>query len=61
MRWGLPPSDPRAYLEQNEMADRSLDWPFFEDRHRGLAAQVEDFAAGLEIDHSDIDVPAGRW
>ncbi|MCA2010987.1 acyl-CoA dehydrogenase family protein [Cereibacter sphaeroides] len=38
------------------MADRSfLDWPFFEDRHRALAAQVEDFAAGLEIDHSDTD------
>ncbi|WP_068300005.1 acyl-CoA dehydrogenase family protein [Pararhodobacter sp. CCB-MM2] len=38
------------------MADRSfLDWPFFEDRHRALAAQVEDFAAGLDIDHSDTD------
>jgi len=38
------------------MADRSfLDWPFFEDKHRALAAQVEDFAAGLDIDHSDTD------
>jgi len=38
------------------MADRSfLDWPFFEDRHRALAAEVEDFAAGLDIDHADTD------
>ncbi|PTX01680.1 acyl-CoA dehydrogenase family protein [Pararhodobacter aggregans] len=38
------------------MADRSfLDWPFFEERHRALAAEVEDFAAGLDIDHADTD------
>ena len=38
------------------MADRSfLNWPFFEDRHRALAAEVEAFAAGLHIDHGDTD------
>lgn len=38
------------------MADRSfLDWPFFEERHRALAAEVEAFAAGLDIDHGDTD------
>ncbi|WP_417599022.1 acyl-CoA dehydrogenase family protein [Pararhodobacter oceanensis] len=38
------------------MADQTfLNWPFFEDRHRALAAEVEAFAAGLTIDHSDTD------
>lgn len=38
------------------MPDRSyLDWPFLEDRHREWAAQVEAFAAGLSVDHSDTD------
>ncbi|WP_417588083.1 acyl-CoA dehydrogenase family protein [Pararhodobacter oceanensis] len=38
------------------MADQTfLNWPFFDDRHRALAAEVEAFAAGLDIDHSDTD------
>lgn len=38
------------------MADQSfLTWPFFEDRHRALVAEVEAFAAGLDVDHSDTD------
>ncbi|WP_410218922.1 acyl-CoA dehydrogenase family protein [Paracoccus sp. (in: a-proteobacteria)] len=37
--------------------DRSfLDWPFFEDRHRVLAAELEDWAQGaLPVDHGDVD------
>ncbi|MBL6427566.1 MAG: acyl-CoA dehydrogenase family protein [Maritimibacter sp.] len=40
------------------MADTSyLDWPFFEPRHRDLAARLEDWAASnlSQIDHSDTD------
>ena len=39
------------------MPDRSfLDWPFFEDRHRDLAASLEDWCgANLPVDHSDVD------
>lgn len=40
------------------MADRSfLNWPFFEERHRELAARLEDWAGGAlaGIDHSDVD------
>lgn len=38
------------------MADESfLHWPFFEDAHRDWAAEVEDVAAGLSIDHGDTD------
>lgn len=38
------------------MADKSfLSWPFLEDRHRKLAAELEEFAAGLNVDHSDTD------
>lgn len=40
------------------MADTSyLDWPFFEDRHRELAAKLDAWAsANLDgIDHSDVD------
>jgi acyl-CoA dehydrogenase len=39
------------------MADRSfLDWPFFEPRHRELAAEAEAWcAANLAIDHGDVD------
>ena len=38
------------------MSDRSfLNWPFFEDRHRALAEELERFAAGLTIDHADTD------
>jgi len=38
------------------MADRSfLDWPFFDDRHRALADEVDGFAAGLSVDHRDTD------
>ncbi len=40
------------------MPDRSfLDWPFFEDRHRKLAADLERWAAHnlSDIDHRDVD------
>ena len=40
------------------MSDKSfLSWPFFEDRHRTLAGQLEGWAlhALAEIDHSDTD------
>ena len=39
------------------MSDRSfLDWPFFETRHRELAAALEEWAAArLPVDHSDVD------
>ncbi|MEX0365093.1 MAG: acyl-CoA dehydrogenase family protein [Ruegeria sp.] len=39
------------------MPDRSfLNWPFFEDRHRALAAELEQWcAAHLDVDHADVD------
>ena len=39
------------------MADRSfLEWPFFEDRHRALAATLEEWCkANLPADHDDVD------
>ena len=39
------------------MADRRfLDWPFFEARHRELAAALEDWALlHLPVDHADVD------
>lgn len=39
------------------MADRSfLNWPFFEDRHRALAADLDAWCAGnLSVDHADTD------
>lgn len=39
------------------MPDRSfLDWPFFEPRHRDLAAALEEWAAAnLPVDHDDVD------
>ncbi|WP_341234659.1 acyl-CoA dehydrogenase family protein [uncultured Sulfitobacter sp.] len=40
------------------MSDRSfLDWPFFEDRHRALADDLDAWAAGAldGLDHSDTD------
>lgn len=38
------------------MADRSfLDWPFLEPRHKALALELDAFAAGLAVDHSDTD------
>jgi acyl-CoA dehydrogenase len=39
------------------MADRTfLSWPFFEERHRDLAAGLEDWcAANLPVDHGDVD------
>ncbi|WP_227268795.1 acyl-CoA dehydrogenase family protein [Roseobacter weihaiensis] len=43
------------------MADRSfLSWPFFEDHHRALADELESFARGLRIDHSDTDQACRR-
>lgn len=39
------------------MSDRTfLDWPFFEPRHRELAARLESWcAAHLPVDHGDVD------
>ncbi|WP_127523285.1 acyl-CoA dehydrogenase family protein [Mesorhizobium sp. Z1-4] len=40
------------------MADRSfLEWPFFDDRHRALAARIDDWASAnlAAIDHADTD------
>lgn len=38
------------------MADKTfLTWPFFEDAHRDWAAQVEQVAKGLAVDHTDTD------
>ena len=39
------------------MRDQSfLDWPFFEPRHRGLAAELEDWCADhLPVEHADVD------
>jgi acyl-CoA dehydrogenase len=40
------------------MADRTyLEWPFFEDRHRALAAELDSWAKGalVGIDHGDTD------
>jgi acyl-CoA dehydrogenase len=39
------------------MADKSfLTWPFFEDRHRVLAAAIEDWCRShLPVDHRDVD------
>jgi acyl-CoA dehydrogenase len=39
------------------MSDKSfLDWPFFDQRHRDLAAALEDWArAHLPVDHTDVD------
>lgn len=39
------------------MADKTfLDWPFFEDRHRQLAGDLEDWCGkNLPVDHGDID------
>ncbi len=33
-----------------------LQWPFFEEHHRDWAADVENVAADLQVDHSDVDV-----
>ncbi|MEX0282777.1 MAG: acyl-CoA dehydrogenase family protein [Arenibacterium sp.] len=39
------------------MPDRSfLEWPFFEDRHRALSEELENWAgAHLPVDHGDVD------
>lgn len=40
------------------MADKTfLDWPFFDDRHRALAAEVDDWAGAslAHVDHADAD------
>ncbi|WP_306025145.1 acyl-CoA dehydrogenase family protein [Oceaniradius stylonematis] len=40
------------------MADRSfLDWPFFDDRHRALADEIDAWAVGHlgGVDHADVD------
>jgi acyl-CoA dehydrogenase len=42
------------------MADRSfLDWPFLDDRHRALKAELDEFGAGLgPLAHDESDVDA---
>ncbi|MDU8944125.1 acyl-CoA dehydrogenase family protein [Ovoidimarina sediminis] len=45
------------------MADRNfLDWPFLEDRHRALAAEVDAWAADHlgHVDHADTDAACRR-
>jgi acyl-CoA dehydrogenase len=44
-------------MKEGEMIDRSfLDWPFFEDRHRDLAEELEAWCAlHLPVDHADVD------
>ncbi len=44
------------------MPDRSfLDWPFFEPRHRELAAALDAWcAAHLPVDHADVDAACRR-
>jgi acyl-CoA dehydrogenase len=44
-------------LDKDEMSDTSfLDWPFFEPRHRELAAALEAWcAAHLPVSHDDVD------
>jgi acyl-CoA dehydrogenase len=44
-------------LGKDEMSDRSfLDWPFFEPRHRELAAALEEWCAShLPVAHEDVD------
>jgi acyl-CoA dehydrogenase len=44
------------------MADKSfLTWPFFEDRHRELAADLDAWcAAHLQVDHGDVDAACRR-
>lgn len=38
------------------MGDKTfLDWPFFEAGHRDWAARLEDWCAGLVVDHGDTD------
>ncbi|AUH32102.1 acyl-CoA dehydrogenase family protein [Paracoccus tegillarcae] len=38
-----------------------LDWPFFEDRHRDLAARLEAWATDhLPVDHTDVDAACRR-
>ncbi len=52
------PRTPVGYLGKDEdMSDKSfLDWPFFEPRHRDLAARLDDWcAAHLPVDHGDVD------
>lgn len=42
------------------MSDRRLlSWPFFEERHRTLAHELDAWATGnINADHSDIDAAA---
>jgi acyl-CoA dehydrogenase len=44
------------------MADASfLAWPFFEDRHRALAGELESWcAANLPVEHGDVDAACRR-
>jgi len=45
------------------MADRSfLDWPFFDERHRSLAAELDAFLAGADaVPHGDVDAACRTW
>jgi acyl-CoA dehydrogenase len=44
-------------MTSKKMSDQSfLTWPFFDDRHRALAENIESWcAANLPVDHSDVD------
>src|SRR5690242_8790582 len=45
------------HLRSRLMPDKTfLHWPFFDERHRALAAGIEAWcAANLPIDHADLD------
>src|SRR4051812_46352695 len=48
---------PSRSSRATEMADTGyLDWPFFEDRHRALAHDIDAWAAQNVIDHHDVNV-----
>ncbi len=53
----LSPSNAQCSKGIEHMPDRSfLQWPFFEDHHRELAAALDTWCAdNLSVDHSDID------
>src|SRR5690606_11500633 len=51
------PRTPVGYLWTDEMSDTSfLSWPFFETRHRELAAALDAWAVENQpVDHGDVD------
>lgn len=60
---GARPQTPEYLGKEETMADTTfLNWPFFEDRHRALAAELEAWAAEnlSAVDHSDTDAACGH-